>query len=158
MLGCRGVSIQRVRSYRASGCVSKEEDSRAQDRFSRTLNLELTALPARPASREALIQREGGFSCLFLFFFFFLSFFRATPEAYGGSQAAGLRHSHSNSGSEPHLRPTPTAHGNARSVTHRARPGIKPASSWLLVGFVTTEPQQELLLLVLFVLLSCQWC
>ena len=46
-------------------------------------------------------------------FFFFL--FRATPAAYGSSQAkgwiraapAGLRHSHSNVGSEPHLRPTP---------------------------------------------------
>ena len=42
-------------------------------------------------------------------------FFRAAPVAYGGSQAraliraaaAGLHHSHSNTGSEPHLRPTP---------------------------------------------------
>ena len=41
--------------------------------------------------------------------------FRATPVAYGGSQAkgligataAGLRHSHSNARSEPHLPPTP---------------------------------------------------
>ena len=41
--------------------------------------------------------------------------FRATPVAYGGSQArvlikaaaAGLRHSHSNAGSEPRLQPTP---------------------------------------------------
>ena len=50
---------------------------------------------------------------------FFISFdlfclFRATPAAYGGSQArgpigavaAGLRHSHSKAGSEPCLRPT----------------------------------------------------
>ena len=47
----------------------------------------------------------------------FLSFciFRAAPTAYGGSQArgligaaaAGLGHSHSNAGSELHLRPTP---------------------------------------------------
>ena len=29
-----------------------------------------------------------------------------------------------------------TAHGNARSLTHWARPGIVPASSWMLVGFV----------------------
>ena len=50
--------------------------------------------------------------------------FRAALEAYGGSQgrgligavAASLSHSHSNSGSEPCLRPT--AHGNAGSVTH----------------------------------------
>ena len=55
-------------------------------------------------------------SCHF-FFLFFLSFFffRATPTAHGGSQArrligataAGLHHSHNNTGSEPHLRPTP---------------------------------------------------
>ena len=55
---------------------------------------------------------------LFLFFyffiFFFLSFFRATPVAYGGSQASGLirvvatslQHSHSNARSELRLRPT----------------------------------------------------
>ena len=44
-------------------------------------------------------------------FFFFLVFcpFRATPEAYGGSQAnaASLYQSHSNAGSDPHLWPTP---------------------------------------------------
>ena len=47
------------------------------------------------------------FVCLFVFLF------RATPEAYGSSQArggigaaaAGLWHSHSNSVSEPRLRP-----------------------------------------------------
>ena len=37
-----------------------------------------------------------------------------------------------------------TAHGNAGSLTHRARPEIEPASSWILVGFITTEPQWEL--------------
>ena len=52
-------------------------------------------------------------------FFFFLSFvfFRATPAAYGGSQDRGLigavaaslqySHSHSNTGSELNLQPTP---------------------------------------------------
>ena len=34
--------------------------------------------------------------------------------------------------------------GNAGSLAYRARPGIKPAFSWILVGFVTTEPQWEL--------------
>ena len=51
---------------------------------------------------------------IFLFFFFF-AFSRATPAAYGDSQAggligavaAGLRQGHSNTGSEPRLRPTP---------------------------------------------------
>ena len=28
-----------------------------------------------------------------------------------------------------------------RYLTHYVRPGFEPASSWILVGFVTTEPQ-----------------
>ena len=51
------------------------------------------------------------FVCLFVLFLLF----RATPAAYGGSQARGpigatapgLHHSHSNAESEPRLRPTP---------------------------------------------------
>ena len=60
---------------------------------------------------------------------FFSWMFRATPKAYGGSQArgrigvaaAGLHYS------------------NARSLTH-SRPGIEPASSWTLGRFVSAEP------------------
>ena len=37
-----------------------------------------------------------------------------------------------------------TAHGNLRSLTQWARPGIKPASSWMLIRFVTTEPWWKL--------------
>ena len=37
-----------------------------------------------------------------------------------------------------------TAHSNDGSLTHRVRSGIELVSSWTLVGFVTTEPQQEL--------------
>ena len=67
--------------------------------------------------------------------------------AYGGSQvrgpiratAAGLRQGHSNLGSVMSETYT-TAHGNAGSLTHRARPGIEPATSWLLVGFISTVP------------------
>ena len=56
------------------------------------------------------------FFLIFNFFFFvFLLFLWAAPVAYGGSQARGpigavaigLRQSHSNAGSEPHLQPTP---------------------------------------------------
>ena len=36
-----------------------------------------------------------------------------------------------------------TAHDNTRSLTHWESPGIEPASSWLLVGFIIIEPQQE---------------
>ena len=65
--------------------------------------------------------------------FYFILFFRVASEAHGSSQAkgqigaaaAGLHHSHS----------------NARSVTHWVRPGIKPASSWIPVGFITAEAQ-----------------
>ena len=34
-----------------------------------------------------------------------------------------------------------TAHSNAGSLTHWASPWMEPASSWVLVGFVTTKPQ-----------------
>ena len=67
---------------------------------------------------EGLQQRKLCKTCglcngLTSVFFFFFS--RAALTAYGGSQArgligavaAGLHHSHSNSGSEPLLRPTP---------------------------------------------------
>lgn len=50
----------------------------------------------------------------------------ATTAAYGRSQATGQvgaaaaspRHSHSNTVSEPNLRPTTQARGNAGSLTH----------------------------------------
>ena len=52
--------------------------------------------------------------CYLFFFIFIFWLFRAAPMAYGSSQAmgwvgaaaAGLCHSHSNSRSKPHLRPT----------------------------------------------------
>ena len=45
---------------------------------------------------------------------------------------------------DPSPVPYTTAHSNAGSLTHWVRPGMEPASSWILVGFVTAEPQQEL--------------
>ena len=78
------------------------------------------------------------FCLLDLSSFFF--FFRAATAAYGSSQArswigataAGLHYLHD------------TDHGNTRSLTHWARPGIKLTSLWILVRFVTTKPQWEL--------------
>ena len=52
-----------------------------------------------------------------------------SSRAWSRIRAAGLSHSHSNTGSKPHLQPTPQLAAMARSLTHRARPGIKPASS-----------------------------
>ena len=86
-----------------------------------------------------------GSSYLIIFLSFFLSFFvfvfvfvfsRVAPTAYGGSQARGLI------GSGPQQRRIwatsatyTTAHCNTRSLSHWAKPGIKPATSWFLVGF-----------------------
>ena len=75
---------------------------------------------------------------------FFFCLFRATPVAYGGPQARGLNQSCS---SQPTPHPQQhgipaesqtytAAHSKAGSLTHRARPGIKPMSSWMLVRFV----------------------
>jgi len=57
----------------------------------------------------------GLLSFYFILFFCLFAFSRAASAAYGDSQArgpigavaTGLRQSHSNVGSEPHLRPTP---------------------------------------------------
>ena len=38
-----------------------------------------------------------------------------------------------------------TAHSSAGSLTHRVRPGIEPATSWFLVGFISAAPRWELL-------------
>ena len=70
---------------------------------------------------------------LFYLIYFILSFFRTTPTVYGDSQSC----SH-----WPWPTPQPqqlgiwvasaihvAAHGNARSLTHWARPGIKPYES-----------------------------
>ena len=85
----------------------------------------------------------------FCFCFCFL-IFRATPEAYGSSQAtgqigavaAGLRHSHSNARSEPHLWPTPQLMAMPDPQSTEQGQG---SSSWILAGFISTAPQQELL-------------
>ena len=73
--------------------------------------------------------------------------------AYGSSQArgriettaAGLYHSHSKCQIRAASATYTTAYGNAGSLTHWAGPGFEPASSWILVGFIFTEPQWELL-------------
>ena len=78
---------------------------------------------------------EGENLSFFFFLFFSFLFFslRVALVAYGSSQArgwigavaAGLHISNSNAG----------------SLAHWASPGIEPASSWILVRLVTTEPK-----------------
>ena len=43
-----------------------------------------------------------------------------------------------------------TAHGNAGFPTQWVRPEIKSISSWIIVGFITAEPQWELCYFMLF--------
>lgn len=89
-------------------------------------------------------------------FFFFFWLFRAALVTYASSQtrgqmgsvAAGLQHSHSHAGSEPCLRPTPCSR-QCQIPDQGARLGIEPESSWTLVRFVSTAPQQELPVLAL---------
>ena len=82
-------------------------------------------------------------------------FLKATPKAHGSSQAYRCEGSNGSyrlwSKSQPQQcriwakSTTYTiAHSNARSPTHWERPGIKPATSWILVGFVSDAPQWEL--------------
>ena len=49
------------------------------------------------------------------------------------------------------------AHSSARSWTHYAGLEIKPASSWIVVGFISGEPQWELLV-VRFLNTTDGWC
>ena len=103
----------------------------------------------------------------------FFFFFRASPAAYGSSQSRGwigaavasLCHCH-----QPMLQPKQcqiqamsetctTADGNSGSLTHQVRPGMEPASSWIVVSFLNVKPQQKLLVLGFFFFLfnSCTY-
>ena len=77
-----------------------------------------TAISSRWTEKQrSVFRRDSPFSFFFFFFWLFvcLFVFKATPVAYGSSQARGriravgpgLHHSHSNVGSELRLRPTP---------------------------------------------------
>ena len=92
--------------------------------------------------------------CLFphVYYYYYYCLFRASHMVYGGSQfrgpirtvADGLCHSHSNARSKLCLQPTLQLTAMPDPLTHWARSGIEPVSSWLLDRFITTEPQREL--------------
>ena len=88
-------------------------------------------------------QTQALFIYLFIYFCLF-AFSKASPVAYGGSQA---RRSSRSCSCWPMPQPEQhrsqatsmtytTAHSNARSLTHCARPRIEPETSWFLVRFV----------------------
>ena len=103
--------------------------------------------------REITIIQNGG--CLSFFFFFFLSlsfFLGPHPQlmkiprlgsnwSWSCQPIPQMQQCQIRGESETYIE----AHSNARSLTHWAEPGVEPASSWILVKFVTTEPQYELL-------------
>ena len=109
--------------------------------------------PAETMGQERTFISQGSPLHIQPTFFFFS--FRAAPKAYGSSQArdriratrptvarataASLQHSHSNTRSEPHLRPTPQL-----SVTQDPRPTERRQGSIPLVRFVSAVPQGEL--------------
>ena len=78
------------------------------------------------------VLKRTGIDFYFLNFFVFFFFFFAFLGPH-------LRHMEvPRLGVESELQPSTytTAHGNAGSLTQRARPGIEPLSSWMLLGFV----------------------
>ena len=81
--------------------------------------------------------------CMYVFwllFFALAAYGSSRLGGHSGATAAGLCHSHSNVGSVTSI----TAHGKARSPTHRAKPGIEPTSSRIPVRFISDAPQREL--------------
>ena len=98
-----------------------------------------------------IVMCERGYTLSTLPFFFFC-LFMAVPTEYGsfqargqiGAVATGLYHSHSNGWSEPHLQTIPQLTTTPDLLTHWARPGIEPASSWILIGFIPLSHWWEL--------------
>ena len=94
----------------------------------------------RKLTKHKWLMRIKEYFCLFLFFLF-----RAAPMAYGSSQArgrtgaaaaAGLHHSHSTT-SKLRLWHAPQFITKPDPLAHWVRPGIEPASSWILVRLLT---------------------
>ena len=92
--------------------------------------------------------------CLGFFLLLFVCWlFRAAPKAYRSSQArgliaataAGLCHSHSNLGSEPHLGPTPQLMAMPDPQPIEGDQGLNPHPHGSKLGSLITEPPRELL-------------
>ena len=96
----------------------------------------LSSRSERPQSFPNLLFLGLGGFLVFVFFFLGLHLRHMEVPRLGVAwalQLLALPCSHSNTRCKPHLRVTyATACGNTRSLTHRARTGIKPASSWIL--------------------------
>ena len=51
-----------------------------------------------------------------------------------------------------------TTHGNARSLTHWERPGIKPTSSWIPVRLISAGSWWAVPVVIIFIYLFTLWC
>ena len=102
-----------------------------------------TCVPVLPRRHRSHCTTAGTpvFPILFVFIYLLTYLlFRAALSAYGNSQvrcpvtATAMP-------DLSHVCHLTTAHGIALSLNHWVGPGIKPSSSWILVRFVTDEPQ-----------------
>ena len=150
-LGCAeyadGVDLATGHLQRRSSIVTQPGLVRKEGKGRETFQTWPSRQSAHLASVEVLTPQVH--QTVFCFCFCFLSFlgphqWHMELPRLGGpirAVAAGLQYSHSNSRSSIYT----TAHSNTGSLTHWAGPEIAHASSWMLVRFISTEPQQELL-------------
>ena len=100
-------------------------------------------------------------TCMISHFFSFFFFFLGPHPWHMAFPRVGVQ-------SELQLPAYATAMQDLSRVAHRVRPGIEPATSWFLVGFISAVPQQELhdqpfqyisfcLLICIFLLCSLSW-
>ena len=99
-------------------------------------NLSSSLFLAKKKKNTLVFMQELLLGAYYYFFFYFFIFwlFKAAPTAYGGSQArvpirataAGLHQSHSNSGGEAHLRPTPQLTATVNSKPTELGQGWNP--------------------------------
>ena len=89
--------------------------------------------------RTGITYKWGRLYLLVGKFIYLFIYFRTASMRDGSSHARGR------SELQLQLQACTTAHSNARSPTHQVRPRIEPSSSRILVGFVSTVPQWELL-------------
>ena len=82
-------------------------------------------------------HRTGGL--LLNFFFLRVHFFFFLRPHLRHMEVPGLRFKSETATAtrDPMLQPTLKLNSNARSLAHWVRPGIKPAYSWILIGFLT---------------------
>ena len=85
---------------------------------------------------------------LIFFNYYYYLLFRATPAAYGGSQARGRIgataanwcHSHSNTGSESHLRPTPAFLFFLTTTIKKKIKNVTTPNKWIFWPLLITIP------------------